>query len=177
MPALLTLFSQPVAGDEPAHRLRIDACSLLEVAEIAAVIGAAVDQGERRDLGKLENGGYSSTCLWKVSVASRADAADAPLGGASFVILNAMRWPRDSGLARTFLDAFRDAAASGEIPATPVERKVGDEALWWGDGLAVRSGDVSFGVSVFLPGAPAKSPGEREEQLARRILPRLEPRP
>jgi hypothetical protein len=104
-----------------------------------------------------------------------ADAA-APLGGKRFVILNVLRWPRGSDGARTYLEAFREASASGVIESKPIARPFGDEALWWGDGLAVRRGDVSFGVSVFMTrGAADTQPhaGEREERLAKIILSRL----
>ena len=92
------------------------------------------------------------------------------LRGRSYVILNAMRWPEGRGLADTFLQAFRDAAAIGEIPSAPASRDYGDAALWWGDGLAVRAGDVSFGLSVVLPHAERGYPGEFEERLAPAIL-------
>jgi len=152
----------------------IDACSLLKPAEISQAIGFPVDEGRRRDEGHQNNGSYSSACVWVVQrgEGNQIDPTR-PLGGRSFVILNAMQWPAGSDKARTFLQAFHDAAARGEIPNQPAPRKFGDEALWWGDGLAVRKGDVSFGVSVFIPGTKAASPGQREERLAPHILRRL----
>jgi len=152
----------------------IDACTLLLPSEIAEVIGFAVDVGIRKDAGFAADGSYSSACVWTVDVSQPpAFDANAPLGGQSFVILHVIRWPAGSGLARTFLESFRAAAASGEIPAQPVARDYGDEALWWGDGLAVRSADVGFGVSVFLPALARKSTGAHEERLAPAILRRL----
>src|SRR5690606_41909354 len=94
----------------------------------------------------------------------------------SFVMLNAMQWPVGKGLAGRFLQEFRDAAAHGELPSSPLPRDIGDEALWWGDGLAVRKADVSFGLSVFIPhlkSAAKRPPGMFEEQLAPYILKRL----
>ena len=95
--------------------------------------------------------------------------------------MNAMQWPVGSGLADTFLDAFRKAAASGEIPSQPVPRDFGDAALWWGDGLALRVGDVSVGISVFVPSLKLQPPGDRagyyEERLAAHVLKHIEQRP
>ncbi len=156
---------------------QIDACSLLSSAEISKVIGLPVDSGRRQDSGFESNSSYSSTCIWVVQPDKpMTPNPAAPLGGKSFVILNAMQWPAGSGLARTFLDAFHEAAANGEIGMKPAPRKFGDEALWWGDGLAVRKGDVSFGVSVFIPGSKPKRPALFEEQLAPHILGQLDKR-
>lgn len=149
----------------------IDACSLLTTAQISRVVGLPVSEGVRRDQGLQQDGSYSSACVWVLRrEAARPEDPLAPLGGRSFVILNAMQWPAGSGLARTFLEAFHAAAAKGEIPSKPVPRQFGDEALWWGDGLAVRVRDVSFGVSVFLPDGPPRSAGSFEEKLAPSIL-------
>ena len=157
--------------------LHIDACALLLPSEISQVIGLPVDAGSREDDGLVSNGSYSSVCLWKVkSEKPTTPNPGMPLSGQSFVILNAMQWPAGSGLAHTFLERFRTAAEAGEIPAKPSPRNFGDEALWWGDGLAVRKYDVSFGLSVFIPERKAKSPGAFEEQLAPQVLRRLEQR-
>ncbi len=181
--AVVALLCTPGVGarahgqDEPAA-LQIDACSLLLPVEITHVIGLPVDPGVRHDFGLVTNRSYSSSCIWEVRTPTLAPAdADKPLGGKSFVILSAMQWPPGSGLARSFLESFRSASADGTIAGKPSPRKFGDEALWWGDGLAVRKGDFSFGISVFLPGASAAPPrGTLEERLAPLILQRLEPR-
>jgi hypothetical protein len=169
-----TSASQVLANDEA---LTIDACALLDARAIQDVLGVPVEKGDRRDSGLESNGAYSSSCVWMLS-ADRARPADpaAPLGGKRFVILNALRWPQGSDGARTYLQAFREASDSGVIESKPSVRQFGDEALWWGDGLAVRRGDVSFGVSVFVPRAaaePQARAGEREERLAKTILARL----
>lgn len=157
-----------------AERAYLDACALLDSAEVARVVGLPVSPGERRDQGLQPNGSYSSTCVWTINIKLQEPAnPQAPLGGRSFVILNAIQWPAGSGLARTFLEGFHAAAANGEIPSKPVPRKFGDEALWWGDGLAVRVQDVSFGLSVFTPRNAPPRPGHYEEQLAPRIVERL----
>lgn len=154
---------------------QIDACALLAPAEISQIVGLPVETGVRRDAGYETNGSYSSTCVWAVKRGTAApEDRTAPLGGRSFVILNAMRWPDGSGLARSFLEAFHEAARNGELPGKPSARDFGDEALWWGDGLAVRKRDVGFGISVFMPGAASNHPGEFEAQLAPKILRRLD---
>lgn len=146
------------AADE--HAAEINACGLLSVDEIAADVGWRVNPPERNDLGTIADGAYSSVCIWK------AAASDG-----QFVILNAVRWPRGKDMARSFLDAFHAAAERGDIPRKPVARALGDDALWWGDGLAVRQGDVSFGISVYPPSSE-HDPGTIEAALARRILTR-----
>ena len=162
------LFAAPVASP-------IDACALLEPAQIASVIGQAVDAGVRRDAGLETNGAWSSSCVWTLS-AERSLPADhsAPLGGRSFVILNALQFPVGSGRAHEFLDSFREAAASAVLPRAPAARTVGDEALWWGDGLAVRRRDTSFGLSVHLPRARPAVAGAFEEKLAPLVLKRID---
>ncbi|NKF22321.1 hypothetical protein G7Y82_08315 [Solimonas sp. C16B3] len=147
----------------------IDACALLDAAQIGKVIGLPVSAGSRHDAGIENNGAWSSSCVWKLSA-----GADSTRRG--FVILNAMQWPVGSGRAHEFLDSFRDAAAQGVLSATPSPRAIGDEALWWGDGLAVRRGDVSFGISVHVSNPSMNTPGAAEQRLAPLILRTLDRR-
>lgn len=173
---LALLFAAGAAAQEKGAE--INACTLLTEQEVEAAIGRDVDPGLRRDAGRTgdgaypDTGSYSSTCLWRV--AADRDKADPnrPLGGASFVILNAMNWPPGSGESKKFLQSFRDAAEHNVIPSKPVALNIGEEALWWGDGVAVRKGDTSFGISVHLVG---EKPAQRgiEEKLAAQIAPRL----
>jgi hypothetical protein len=156
----------------------IDACSLLNETDIQKALGVEVEKGSKRDSGREPNGAYSSACVWMFKGENDQPIdRSKPLGGRSFVILNAQRWPKGSDGPRTFLEAFREANESGVIEGKPSPRQFGDEALWWGDGLAVRRRDVSFGVSVFTPRDPAArahgQPGEREGRLAQAILARL----
>ncbi|MDZ7644361.1 MAG: hypothetical protein U5K76_09235 [Woeseiaceae bacterium] len=153
---------------------QINACALLSSAAVSEVTGFAAHSGKRRDSGYQANGAYSSTCVWILERDTPDTNQTSALGGRSFVILNVMRWPEGSGHARNFLGAFYEAAASGEIPSEPAPREFGDAALWWGDGLAVRKGDVSFGISVVIPGIQPDQPGELEGWLAPKILRRLE---
>ena len=171
----LSLLSMTAAGAQPPPA--IDACTLLTPAQIERVLGQAVEPGVRRDAGMESNGAYSSACVWTLlAEKGQPQRSAAPLGGRSFVILNAMQWPVGSGRAREFLDSFREAAASGVLPKAPSARKFGDDALWWGDGLAVRSGDVSFGLSVHLPRMPSAVAGAREERLAPLVLDQIDRR-
>jgi hypothetical protein len=157
----------------------INACALLKDAEIEAVIGKKVAPGQRHDEGDVNSGDYvvsgtySSTCLWRVVTdLPPPNDPSLPLGGNSFAILNAMQWPKGGDDASKFLQSFRDAGKEHVIDMEPVAVQIGDEALWWGDGVAVRKGDRSFGISVHMIGG---RPNERgwEEDLAKKIAPRL----
>ncbi len=173
------LFAASFTGVTPAAKVEpINACALLSSREIGAVLQRKVEAAERNDAGYVGDGPYSSACVWKIPLQpsdaapevdqSAPDRAAAPLGGRHFVILNALRWPK--GMAHQFLDEFYAAGERGDIPRKPVPRKIGDDALWWGDGVAVRKGDVSFGVSVFVEGVSLDESRRIEEALARKVL-------
>jgi hypothetical protein len=164
------MFSATQAA-EPS--LEINACELLTPAEITAAVGLPVDQGRRQDEGMSRDGQYSSTCFWTIEPDKVPDVT-APGRGRRFVILNAHRWPSGQGMAKKFLEAFHDSADKGVIANQPVPRKFGDEALWWGDGLAVRKGDVSFGLSVYMPKRNEARTSTMEEKLAPNILKRID---
>lgn len=152
----------------------IDACALLSPADIRGAVALEVAGGERRDDGLTRQGAYSSSCVWEIKYSEPPPVnLSAPLGGRHFIILNAMQWPVGQDLAGTYLEAFRGAAQGGDLPQQPAARDFGDEALWWGDGLAARQGDVSFGLSVFIPGKRAQLGSQLEERLAPLILQRL----
>lgn len=167
----------------------INACALLTDAEVAAAVGEEVEPGERHDQGQVGGQGeyattelYSSTCIWRF-VERSEDAAgrmldelegiQRPLGGRRFAILNAMAWPKGSGEAAKFQQSFHDAFKTGEIPSAPIPVKVGEEGLWWGDGVASRKGDKSFGISVFLLNGDKPAQKKMEEALAHKIADRL----
>lgn len=153
----------------------INACTLLMRSELSALLGMPVAAGERHDAGLTPQGAYSSTCLWKVQNARlRLHDLNASLGGADFAIVNVFSWP-SPGSARTFLQSFRSAAENNLIPMHPVALQIGDESLWWGDGVAVRTGAVSFGVSVVLNSAGRDQRRVWEESLAKDILTRIHP--
>ena len=165
------------AADAPKNA-PINACALLSDAEVSAAVGSKVTAGERKDAGDVSGdiagkGTYSSTCFWRfVTDGPAANDPNKPMGGAAFAILNAMQWPAGSGEAKKFLESFYDAAKNGVIDQTPVALKIADDAIWWGDGVAVRKGDRSFGISVHIPDQRPKQRA-MEEALAKKIAPRL----
>lgn len=156
-----------------------DACSLLTDREVESTMKLHVMPADRRDDGALDHkpgyeGAYSSTCVWRVVDDKDAADIDLPMNGMRFAILNAITWPKDSGKAAFFLQSFHDAAEHDIIPSKPIPLKgIGDDALWWGDGVAGRVGDVSFGISVFLQNGDKETQRSMEEALARKIAGRL----
>lgn len=175
--------AQGAAGetDDAMDSTPINACALLKDDEIAAVVGADVSPGQRRDDGEVGGKGdyapmgtYSSTCFWQFHAdAANEEDPNLPMGGRRFAILNAMVWPAGGGDAARFLQSFRDAFKHEIIPSDPVPVDIGDEGLWWGDGVAVRKGDRSFGISVFLQNGDKPAQRKMEETLARKIAERL----
>ena len=149
----------------------IDACALLSDGEIRDAVGRDFHDGERHDGGEFvadtesSAPSYSSTCLWRVGL-------DGPVTGTRFVMVNAIRWSTGSEGSKHYLQSFRDAAEEGVIGQEPGALDIGEEALWWGDGVALRKGAKSVGVSVHLPGEREK---ERflEEKLAEILAKRL----
>jgi hypothetical protein len=165
---------------DPMDSTPINACALLTDDEVSATVGAKVTPGQRRDDGEVGGKGdyapagtYSSTCFWTFHVDGGVDDPNLPMGGRRFAILNAMVWPAGGGDAAKFLQSFRDAFKEELIPSDPVAVDVGDEGLWWGDGVAARKGDRSFGISVFLQNGDKASQRQMEEALARKIAGRL----
>lgn len=156
-----------------------DACALLKDAEVSSTLKLKVMPADRRDDGKLDHkegyeGAYSSTCVWRVEEDQGKDSVDLPMAGMRFAILNAITWPKDSGKAAHFLEEFYVVAEQGIIPSKPIPLKgIGDDALWWGDGVASRVGDVSFGVSVFLQNGDKVTQRSMEEALAKKVAGRL----
>jgi hypothetical protein len=152
----------------------IDACALLQPMEMERVlVGHSVAPGVRNDAGLESNGAYSSTCMWMLR-SEGAPAAQQAARGRSYVILNVMQWPAGSGKAGSFLESFREAKEAGVLTAPLVPKSFGDEALWWGDGLAVRRRDISFGLSVVVAGGGVR--GVNEERLAPHVLRRIDTR-
>ena len=174
--AALAISAGAYAADTPKVA-ELNACSLIAPADVAAVTGGTIAKSERNDSGETnEGGGYSSTCIWKIDglpkVPAAKEGAPEPFGGAPFAMLNTIVWPAGSGRAKNYVNDFRDAAKQDLIDATPVPVKAGDDALFWGDGVAVAKGDISFGVSVHV-GTDKKAEQVMEEALAKKIVPKL----
>ena len=151
----------------------VDACALLMMSELSTLLGVPVEAGVRDDSGLTSEGAYSSTCLWKIhNDRLLAHDPNASLGGADFAILNVFSWPSRRA-AETFLQSFRTAADNNLIPMHPAALDIGDDSLWWGDGVAVRRGSVSFGISVVLKSADGDKRRVWEESLAKKILARI----
>jgi hypothetical protein len=170
----LLVLLVPVMGKSDAQGPPpINACTLLMTSELSTLLGVPVEAGARQDAGLTSLGAYSSTCIWKVrNDRLQAHDPNASLGGADFAILDVFSWPSSSA-ADTVLQSFRDAGEKHLIPMRTVNLHIGDDSLWWGDGVAVRSGTVSFGVSVVLKSADRDKRREWEESLAKMILPRI----
>lgn len=173
--------AKPTKVAAAAKDAPINACALLSDDEVAAAVGAKVSPGERRDEGEVGGQGnyappgtYSSTCFWRfLGESPDLDDPSLPMNGRRFAILNAMVWPKGGGDAAKFLQSFRDAFKHEIIPSDPIPVTIGDEGLWWGDGTAVRKGDTSFGVSVFLQNGDKDSQRKMEEGLARKVVGRI----
>ena len=167
---MIVIAGLALAGTAWADVPQQNACTLIAKEEVAKVTGGTVEAADRRDDGKTDDGAYSSTCVWKVTGLPALPAKpNAPFGGAAFAMLNTISWPAGSGQAKKYLEDFRDAAKQDLIDMTPVPVQAGDEALWWGDGVAFRRGDVSFGVSVHV-GTDKKAEQAMEEALAKKIV-------
>jgi hypothetical protein len=174
LPLILALCLAPAlagAQDTPKH---VDACALLSADEVSAITGLKVAPGRRSDSGVTNQGAYSSTCLWAAPLAEDEEPdSSLPLGGASFAILNVTTWPGGAADAKKYVQDFRDSAEANLIDHKPVELQVGDEAVWWGSGVAVRKNAVSFGISVHLTEGDKSAHRGMEETLARKIVAKL----
>lgn len=151
----------------------IDACTLLTRSELSTLLGMPVEAGVRHDDGLTSEGAYSSTCIWKVrNERLLKHDSNASLAGADFAILDVFSWSSRRS-AETFLQSFKTAAERNLIPMHPVALDIGDDGIWWGDGVAVRRGAVSFGISVVLHSADRDKRRAWEESLAEDILARI----
>jgi hypothetical protein len=191
----LGLLAAPRPARADAAAPAFDACSLLTADEITKAIGMKVDPAVRDDSGAGKGGTYSSTCLWrgpnkpepatawekvKATVsgwlgleAEQPPPADTPMAGVNFVILNAIAWPEGSDGAKNYIEDFRASARAALIDNDPVSVGIGDEAIYWGTGVAVRKGTTSFGISVRFGKKDKQAQRAMEEALARQAVARL----
>jgi hypothetical protein len=162
-----------IGAEVPPPSQPASACALLTQWQVSEAMKMQVDPGIREDTGRLDGdayqGAYSSTCVWKAAGDRDAHDLTRPLGGASFAILTVISWPVGVKGAEIFLQSFRDAAQSHIIANAPVPLQIGDEALWWGDGVAVRKHNHSFGISVHLVNGRSKE-RQLEEFLAAKVI-------
>lgn len=118
----------------------IPACPLLTVAEVSATLGVAVEAAEQPPSGGGEGEGRMTTCLWT------------PSGGRLGATLSLVvwTWPPGNGRALGYLAALREAAA--DFPDRPPFETVaiGDDAVWDGDRLHVRQGEVTYTLATSL---------------------------
>lgn len=170
-----SIIESPAGADSSPHP-KPNSCDLLTDRQVSEVMHMKVDPGARDDSGQPAGAGYegaySSTCVWRASQDRSAQDPTLPLGGANFAILTLISWPVGADGPAKFLQSFRDAAESHIITSTPVALRIGDEALWWGDGVAARKGNVSFGISIHLVNGRPKE-REMEESLAAKIAAQL----
>jgi hypothetical protein len=147
----------------------IDACTFLQTGALKKSLGQRVLPGTRTDDGFTVEGAYSSTCYWQIDHSTHSPARSRLSPASKLVLLNVMHWPTAAATTH-FLQSFRDASADHTIDHQIVPiNGLGDEALWWGDGVAMRIGQLSFGVSTLHV---ARSEAERRrvaESLARLI--------
>jgi len=171
LPTLVAVAFLPAAcsGDSgkstSARAPEIAACPLLSPADIQKVVGTAMGDGkEREPAGGGENEGRMTACAWDAT-------SDEP--GAAIVTLLVWSWPSGSGGGTNYLESFRQAAKEYKDLPTPEPVTLGEEALWDGTSMHVRSGDVSFSISLSEKGlGPAKT-REESQALAEIVLGKL----
>ena len=141
----------------------IPACPLLTIPEVTAALGVPVEAVEQEPSGGGEGEGRMTTCLWT------------PVGGrlGSTLSLVVWSWPPGDYGAAGFLEALR--AYAKEDPDRPVETlPVGDDALWDGDRVYVRKGDVNFTLATSLNALdPTPDARRKLEALAGLVAERL----
>ncbi len=149
----LSALTAPAAIERKGEAPKIDACAhAAGCAGHSACSWCARRKGDRRDSGVESNGAYSSSCVWLLTARPRPHADPrAPLGS------EALRDPERRALATgqrwraPYSRRFARRATIGVIASKALTlRAFGGEALWWGDGLAVRR-RRELQVSVFVP--------------------------
>jgi hypothetical protein len=118
----------------------IPACPLLTVDEVGTTLGVAVEAAEQLPSGGREGGGRMTTCLWT------------PAGGRLGATLSLVvwTWPPGNGRALGYLAALREATTEFPDRPPPDTLAVGDDAVWDGDRLHVRLGEVNYTLATSL---------------------------
>lgn len=157
------------------------ACDLLTPDEIGEAIGKPVGEGQAEPaIGGGPGMGETTSCSWKtpdnVAPANNLDIA-AALAGQMIVTLIVWSWPAEGEGAVGYLRSMRDAAAPAGM--TPEDMPIGDEAVWIGGAaplggmLHVRSGDVTYTLSVAALGGGGEDTRGPSETLAQAVLAKL----
>ena len=178
---MLRVIDSPAgtAAGTPLQSPQVISCALLTERQVSEAMNMKVDPGVRQDSRSTGHRRLPRRVLLDLRLKSGLRAIEMRTtrivlsSGASFAILTVISWPRDGKGAEIFLQSFlRDAAESHVIANTPIPLQIGDEALWWGDGVAVRKNNHSFGISVHLVNERSKE-RQLEESLAATIAARL----
>jgi hypothetical protein len=156
--ATLAASVAQAAGEAAAE---IPACPLLTPDEVVAAFGKPVAVAEQPPVGGAPGAGRMTTCFWT--------PADGGLGTTLSLVV--WSWPSGHPAAAGSVEAVR-LADLPDRPA-PVDVAVGDEAVWDGDRLHARKGNVGFTLAASLnaldptPDAEAKLVALGEKVAAR----------
>ena len=142
----------------------VPACPLLAVEEVSATLGIAVEAAEQPPSGGQEGQGRMTTCLWT------------PSGGRLGATLSLVvwAWPPGDVHAMGTLAAIRGAAADFPDRPPPETVAIGDDAVWDGDRIHVRAGQVTYTLATSLNALDATPDAKAKlEALAELVARRL----
>ena len=159
---ILLLLATALPGHAAETAAEIPACPLLSDDALAEAFGKPVTAAEQPPSGGGPGAGRMTTCLWT--------PADGGLGATVSLIV--WSWPPGHPGAAGYLEAFRASEyADRPVPETIA---IGDDAVWDGDRLHVRKGDVSFTLATSLNALdPTPDARPRLETLAAEVVARL----
>lgn len=162
-------------GVEARASTGVNACALLTLDEVEAVVGTAM---EGPTAGHTAGRGADEGAMTSCSFASKSDTENAApaeilaeLQQSWYVTVTVWSWPMEQSAAN-YVTAMRDAPMTGE-PVRDVEG-LGEEAVWNGT-LHVRKGHVSISLDVRPPRTMDAEIDEveLEAELLRRALERV----
>lgn len=158
---IATLWSEPVPAGPAAE---VAACPLLTADEVESVFGQILVADEREPTGGGLNQGRMTTCIWS--------PAGGRLGPTLSVIV--WSWPAGSPGAAGYLEAFQQIAAEYPDLPQPEPLAIGDAALWDGNGVHVRKGDLTFSLATSMNALdPTSDARAKLEDLAAIVAGRL----
>ena len=133
----------------------LDACALLTVEDFNAVFARTFNADKPGPSGGGgANQGAMMSCAWVSPGAEVAGKPMASLNNTYFTNLIVWSWPAGSGGSDSYMKSFVDAAKTYNQPA-PVPVTLGDAALWGGETMHVKKGDVTMSLSLTGPGDEA----------------------